>query len=108
MIQYDNETILTAAQLGSTAQADIDKRSLPALGHPRVDRFITNATDVRVYYRYCPKVKGINVAAGQYTSFIPAGSAAVIESDRWAGEVQLSAPGATTGNVVIAIARDVE
>lgn len=107
MIQYDNETVIPAAQMVSAAQADIDLRSMPALGNPRVDRFVTNNLDVRLYYRYCPKAKGINVAANQYTSYIPAGNGAVIESDRWAGEVQLSAPGAATGNVIVSIARDV-
>ena len=108
MIQYDNETVITAAQMVSAVQADIDLRSIPALAHPRVDRFVTNNLNVVLYYRYCPKAKGIDVAASRYTSYIPAGNGAVIESDRWGGEVQLSAPGATTGNVIVSIARDVE
>jgi hypothetical protein len=107
MIQYDNEIVITAAQMISAAQPDIDRQSLPALAHPRVDRYITNNLDVRLFYRYCPKAKGIDVTANQYTAFIPIGGVAVIEADRWGGEVQLAAPGAATGNVMISIARDV-
>lgn len=106
MIQYDQEIAISAAQMLSGAPDDVARRSLPALGFPRVDRFVTNNLDVRLYYRFTPKEKPINVAANQYTSYIPAGGAAIIEADRWGGEVQLAAPGATTGTVVISIARD--
>ncbi|MGL5060516.1 MAG: hypothetical protein ACRC62_11105 [Microcoleus sp.] len=107
-IQYDNERIITAAQMVSAVQTDIDLRSIGAMSaHPRADRFITNNLDVRLYYRFAPKAKGIDVGVNQYTSYIPAGSAAVIEADRWIGEIQLAAPGAATGHVVVSIARDV-
>ena len=103
---YNDEKIISAAQMVSAIAADVARRSIPEMGWP-LDRYFINETDVPLYLRFATKADGIDVAAGQFTVTIGAGQWGFVEFDRWAGEIQIAAPGATTGRVIVSIGREV-